>query len=124
MLSVSELADQVRSAFLTRDVTVFGSLLADDCVWGDPGHPRGCRNSAEVIATFTRLLNEVAGAEVTEVTPGSKGILCGLHVQWPEGVDRPEDRELFHTYLVADGKIQEIRRFDDRSWAAEVAGVD
>jgi len=36
---------------------------------------------------------------------------------------RPRDHVLFHVYLVRDGRIAEIRRYDDRPSAAEAAGV-
>lgn len=119
----SALLERVRTAITTRDLVAFGSLLADDVRWGDDDHPRACRNRAQVLATFSRILGEGAEAEIVEITEGPRGVLCALEVHWPEAAERPGDRRLFHTYLQRDGRISEIRRYDDRASAAEAVGL-
>ncbi len=118
-----DLAERVRAALCDRDLQAFGALLSDEVRWGSDGHPRACRNRTDVLATFSRLMNEGAEGEITEVATGTNGILCRLAVTWPTPSDHPEDRDIFHVYLVATGKIVEIRRYDDRASAAEVAGI-
>jgi ketosteroid isomerase-like protein len=119
----SALLEQVRTALATRDLDAFGSLLADDVRWGDDQAPRACRNRIQVLETFSRIMYEGAQAEIAELTEGPRGVLCELEVRWPEGVHRPGDRRLYHTYLVSDGRITEIRRYDDRASAAAAVGV-
>jgi hypothetical protein len=92
--------------------------------WGDVGHPRGCRNRSDVLATFGQLLNTGVDGRITELKTGTAGILCGLTVEWPEGDPRAADSSsLFQVYMVWDGQIYQIRRFDDREFAAEAAGL-
>ena len=77
---------------------------------------------SEVLATFSRFMARGVTADVTEVKTGTKGVLVGLRVRWP---DQPtnHDRVLFHVYLVEDGEIAEIQRYNDRRSAACAAGV-
>lgn len=115
------LADRVREAFASRDLGALGSLLADDVRWGDDDQPRACRNRAQVLATFEQGLGEGADGSITEIETGPAGILCAIEVTWPEG--RAGRTQLFHVYVVRDGLISEIRRFDDRESAARAAGL-
>jgi ketosteroid isomerase-like protein len=117
------IAVELRRAYATRDLTLLGPLLADDVQWGDVGHPRGCRNRADVLRTYANIMGEGADGDVTEMAEGTAGILCGLSVHWPDGVRRDRPTSLFHVYLVRDGKIAEIRPFDNRARAAALAGV-
>jgi hypothetical protein len=118
------LSERLHQALLTRDLEALGSLLADDVRWGDDEHPRRCRNRSEVMATFARGMDDGVDAEITEFLPGTRGILCGLAVKWPEGAERSGDRLLYHVYLVEHDRIVEIQRYDDRGSAMEAAGID
>lgn len=119
----SALLEQLRTAIVARDLAAFGALLAEDVRWGDDDNPRACRNRDQVLETFTRILGQGAHADISELTEGPLGVLCALEVRWPEEADRPGDRRLYHTYLVRDGRISEIRRYDDRASAAEAVGA-
>ena len=119
----TELAQQVRSALETRDLDGFGALLSDDVRWGDDDQPRSCRNRSEVMATFGALMDRGVQGQITELATGRNGILCGLAVAWPTAEEHPDDRNLFHVYLVRDGRIAEIQRYDDRKSAAVAAGI-
>ncbi|HEY1990604.1 MAG TPA: nuclear transport factor 2 family protein [Acidimicrobiales bacterium] len=118
----TSIADQIRQAYSTRNLDALGPLLAEDVTWGDPGHPRSCRNRSDVLATFSRLMADGVDGEVTELSQGATGLLCGLAAHWPDGAGEPE-RNVFHVYRVQDGLITRIDRFDDRDSAAEAAGV-
>lgn len=76
-----------------------------------------------MLATFSRLLAEGADGEVTEVATGSRGVVCGLSLSWPTPDVHPDDRQLFHVYLVRDDRIVEIQRYDDRRSAEAAAGL-
>ncbi len=120
----AELAERIGSAFAEADVDRFGALLAPDVRWGSDDHPRACRSRAEVLETFRRLLGEGAQGAVTELAAGTEGVLCGLTVRWPGQPDQPAERTLFHVYLARDGRIVQIRPYDDREAAADLAGVE
>lgn len=121
--SPPSLADRVRLALTTHDLDAFGALLTDDVRWGDGDEPRACRNRSDVLGTFSQFLNKGVNGHITELGTGTAGILCGLTVDWPDSDPRSCDRNLFHVYLVRDGLISEIQRYDDRASAANAAGV-
>jgi ketosteroid isomerase-like protein len=118
----ASIARQIRQAYSTRNLDVLAPLLAEDVTWGDPGHPRGCRNRSDVLATYSRLMSEGVDGEITELSHGTTGLLCGLAAHWPDPAGKPE-RNVFHVYRIQDGLITRIDRFDDRESAAEAAGV-
>jgi hypothetical protein len=120
----ASLVDQVRDALAARDLETFGALLTDDVRWGDENHPRGCRNRAEVLKTFSRGMSEGLDGTVSELESGSNGILCRLSVTWPEDHPRSDDVDIFHVYLVRDEHIFHILRFFDRDSAALAAGLN
>jgi hypothetical protein len=62
-------------------------------------------------------------ADVTELSVGAQGLLCALALRWPDGHERADRLVLFHVYLLRDGLIGEIVPFDERTPAAEAAGV-
>jgi hypothetical protein len=68
-------------------------------------------------------MSESVDETIAEVATGTSGVLCHLNVTFPEGVRGKDDHDLFQVYLVTDGRIAEIQRFDDRRSAAETAGL-
>ena len=114
------MAVQIRGAFESRDMTTFGALLADDARWGDDDAPNKCRSRAEVVATFQRLIDDGVGGEVVDLKTGPAGILCHLRIHWPDWATQTGRDEIFHLYRVHDGRIIEIRPYDDRE-AGEAA---
>lgn len=117
------IAERLTRAYEARDLSLLAPLLADDVTWGDANHPRGCRNREQVLATFGALMGDGVDGRITELVEGDAGLLCGLAVEWPDPAARPDDRTLFHVYLLRDDLIAEIRRYDDRASAAAAAGV-
>lgn len=123
------IADRIKEAFLNQDLEALGALLAEDVRWGDEDNPRKCTSRADVLGVFSRGIREGAAAEVVEVSTGKRGVLCRVKFRWPDdavgpdGTKRPNEVELFQTYRVANGKIVEIKRFDDRRSATEDVGI-
>lgn len=117
------LANRLRVALDARELAAFGTLLGDGIGWGADDGPDAFQNRSEVAATFARLMSDGAEGLITELEVGTEGILCALAVSWTTPSQHPDDRELFHVYLVRDDRIVEIQRYDDRDCAAVAAGV-
>lgn len=123
MTGTGDLAERIRAAYERADLDAFGELLADDVRWGDDDNPRRCRGRADVLRTFSQLLESGVNADVVEVDTGPSGVLCRLHVHWPEPADRSRGTDLVHVFLVRDRRVTEIRRYDDIPSAAEAIGA-
>lgn len=119
-----DIAARVRAALGAADLAAFGELLADDVRWGEPGFPGSCRNRGDVLDLLRAGEEAGATASIGECVAGARGILCELHVRWPErATGRPTERHLFHVYVLAGGRIVEIQPFDGRAEAAAAAGI-
>jgi SnoaL-like domain len=111
--TLDQIAGQLRSAFVNKDLATLARLLAEDARWGDDDHPNKCRSRSDVIATFDRLLGEGVEGEVVDTVVGPNGVAVLLHVQWPNpGEGRGVN--FYQAYLVHDGLVTEIQRHDDR----------
>jgi hypothetical protein len=111
--ATEQVAAQLQSAFATRDLDLLGRLLAPDARWGDDDNPNRCRTRADVVATFARLLGEGVEGSVTETITGPGGVAVRLHVVWPNPGDG-RGMNFWQAYVVADGLVTEIQRYDDR----------
>jgi hypothetical protein len=120
--TVDEVADQLRSAFGTKDLAALGRLLASDARWGDDNHPNRCRSRSDVVATFERLLDEGVDGEVAETIIGPNGVALLLHVGWPDSYEG-RGVDFYQAYLVREGVITEIQHHDDRSSAVAALSV-
>jgi hypothetical protein len=110
---VEIVAAKLRVAFADQDLELLGTVLVDDCRWGDDDAPNRCRCRQDVVATFSRVLGEGVTGVVTETAVDEGGVALGLEVLWPEpGPGRKE--RFWHAYLVRDGRVAEIQRHDDR----------
>lgn len=118
--ALDDMAAQIRVAFESRDMTSFGALLADDARWGDDDAPNKCRSRAEVVETFQGLIDAGVSGEVMDLKTGPSGVLCHLRIHWPDAAGRTGRDEIFHLYRIRDGRIIEIRPYDDRD-AGETA---
>lgn len=115
--ALDEMATEIRGAFESLDIARFGALLADDVRWGDDTAPNKCRTSAEVVATFERLLADGVRGEVADLKTGSAGILCRLVLRWPDEPVHLGRDEIFHLYRVRGRRISEIEPYDSASEA-------
>jgi ketosteroid isomerase-like protein len=116
---MTTIAERIRSAFANRDFDSFGELVADDARWGDDDHPNRCRGRRDVLANYRRLVDQGVTGDVAETKTGPAGVMCELRVEWPGGADRSGPTTLFQVFLVRDGRIVEIRGYDDRESAFE-----
>lgn len=114
------LEDRLRGCLTDRDLAGFGALLADNVRWGDDTHPRRCRGRAQVVARFAELMSGGVTADVLGTATGPAGVMCRMRVHWPQPEDRRRGQEFFHVYLVdAEGRVNELRRYNDERSARE-----
>ena len=87
-------------------------------------HDAGCHNREQVIAWWASARAAGARAVVTEVTAGAGTLLVGLEVTGtPAARETGGAAERWQVLTVRDGRIADIRGFDDRAAAAARAGV-
>ena len=121
---IDELAEQVRLALESEDLAGFAGLLDPDVRWAAPGDDvYGCHNRRQVINWYQQGRNKGTRATVSEVVTGDGKLLVGMRVRGSESeADPPEDNR-WQVLTVRDGRIADIRGYDNRTEAAGAAGV-
>jgi ketosteroid isomerase-like protein len=120
------LTERVKSALESGDLDAIRDLLDPGARWGAPEGPSGadCHNRDQVIAWWAGARAAGAQAVVTEVTAGAGTLLVGLDVTGtPAAHEAGGTAERWQVLTVRDGRIADIRGFDDRAAAAARAGV-
>ena len=123
--SLDDLASRLRAAMDAADVEAIAKLLDPEVRWGPPDDPAfGCHNRSEVLAWWQRSADEGMRARVTEVVVGADKLLIGFKVTGTEAaVDHGGEADRWQVVAVRDGKVTDIRGFDDREVAAARAGI-
>ena len=124
-LSNRELADRVRSALTAGDIEAYQELLDPDVRWGPADQPEwGCRNRNEVLAWYERARDMGLRAVVNEVAVGEDCLLVGLTVSGTSAADEAGGAApRWQVLSVKDGRITDIRGFEDRDQAVARAGI-
>jgi SnoaL-like domain len=120
------LAGPVRSALESGDLDAMKKLLDPGARWGAPEGPgdADCRNRDQVIAWWASARAAGARAVVTEVTVGPGTLLVGLEVTGtPAAHEAGGAVQRWQVLTVRGDRIMDIRGFDDRTEAADRAGV-
>jgi ketosteroid isomerase-like protein len=112
------IAARVRAALESGDVTAYAELLDPEVRWGAPDDPNpSCQNRRQVLAWYERGHDAGVRARVTEVVAHGDKILVGLTVTGRAAeADGTVDR--WQVLTVANGRVVDIRAFDDRADAA------
>jgi hypothetical protein len=114
-LTATAIADEVRAALSSADLTGWKSLLSPDVRWGPPDDQRsGCHNRDEVMRWYRRGREAGVRATVTELVVEGDKILVGLHVRSPDG-----EAARWQVLTVGPSGVSDIRGFDDRPDALE-----
>ena len=123
--TAGELADRVRAALESGDLTAIADLLDPDVRWGAPDDPApSCQNRGPVLAWYQRGRAAGVQTRVTDVTvPGAK-LLIGRKVVGGPPVERHGgDVDRWQVVTVAGGRVVDVRAFDDRRAAAASAAT-
>jgi hypothetical protein len=118
---MQHIADQLRTALESADLTGYAHLLDPDVRWGAPGDQEfGCKNRNQVLAWYQRGREAGVRARVTETVVCGDRILVGLEVTGRESGD---GERRWQVLSVRDGLVVDIAGYDDRDQAAASAGL-
>jgi len=122
---VNDIVERIRSAIDTADLEEFADLLHPDVTWGPGDHSSsGCHNRREVLKWYRRARAAGRRGRVTEVVVGEGKLLVGLEVaERPEAFQQGEDTNRWQVLTLREGRVVDIRGFEDRDAAASSAGV-
>ncbi len=113
------IAERVRAALESGDLTAYAELLDPEVRWGAPDDPNpSCQNRRQVLAWYERGQEAGVRARVTEVVAHGDKILVGLTVTGRAAADADVAVDRWQVLTVADGRVVDIRAFDDRADAA------
>jgi len=115
----------VRSALEQGDLAAYRDLLAPDVRWGPADEPEwGCKDRWEVLRWYRAARNRGMRATVDEVAVGDGCLMVGLTVSGtPAAAEQGGKAARWQVLTVRDGKVSDIRGFDDRAAAAARAGL-
>jgi len=125
MLSSEELAEQVTDALDSGNLEAISHLLHPNARWGAPDDDNPtCHNRNQVLNWARQATESGVRARVIEVAVSGDKILVGLKVAGRSALGEPNgDMDRWQVMTVVDGKIADIRGFEDRAEAALRAGV-
>jgi ketosteroid isomerase-like protein len=114
------MAERIRVAFDSADVTAIGGLLDPNVRWGAPDDPvPSCQNRDQVLAWYQRGRDAGVRAQVTEILAHGDKVLVGLNVVGRPGVEGPDgEANRWQVLTVRGGLIVDIRGFEERRKAA------
>jgi SnoaL-like domain len=119
--AMQHIADQVRGALESADLAAYAHLLDPDVRWGAAGDRTfGCQNRSQVLSWYQRGHDAGVRAEVTETVVSGDRILVGLRVA---GRDDADDPYRWQVLTVRDGLVVDIAGYDNRTDAADAAGL-
>jgi ketosteroid isomerase-like protein len=123
--AAGDIAARVRAALQSANLEALRDLLDPDVRWGPPDDPEtGCRSRDEVLAWYRRAKDQGAQAAVTEVVEGAGTLLVGLRVSGTRtAAEQGGEADRWQVLTLANGRVVDIRGFDDREAAAARAGV-
>jgi hypothetical protein len=116
---MDQLADRIGRALQSADLDAYCELLDPRVSWGPPDEPKsGCHSREEVLTWYRRAHAEGVRATVTETAVTHDKILVGLRVRdVAEVVDDIGEANRWQVLTIVDGKVLDIRGFDDREEA-------
>jgi ketosteroid isomerase-like protein len=121
---IEQIADSIHAALQTEDLAGYRELLDPSVTWGAPDDTiSGCRNRDEVLAWYRRGRANGVRADVTETVARNDKILVGLRVDGNQAAqDVGGNLHRWQVLTVHDGRITDIRGFEDRAAAIERLG--
>ncbi|MGC2175034.1 MAG: nuclear transport factor 2 family protein [Acidimicrobiales bacterium] len=119
--SMNELARQIRLAYETGDLELFGALLARNVTWGPPGDPSPpCQSKSQVLAWYQKGAYAGARATVQEMTAFGNRLLVGLVVKsMPASKEMGGQAPRWQVLTIEGSQIVDIVGFTQKSEATD-----
>lgn len=117
------IAERVKSAYESADLSAFSDLLDPNVTWGAPDDPSPeCQNRAQVLAWYQRGRESGTRARVLEIVVLGDRLLVGLSVIGDRAARaRGGAAERWQLLTVAGGRIVDILGFEEREEAVASA---
>jgi SnoaL-like domain len=114
---MDELTRQLRLAYETGDLELFGSLLAPNVTWGAPGDPSPtCQSKNQVLSWYQKGAYAGARAKVQEMTEFGSQLLVGLVVRGTlQAKEKGGQGPRWQVLTIEDSKIVDIVGFEQKS---------
>jgi SnoaL-like protein len=119
---MEHLAQLVRVALQSADLDAYRELLDPHVSWGPPDDEvSGCHNREEVLEWYQLARDSGVRADVVETAVKGDRILVGLSIhQAPDTIGG--DALRWQILRVANGKVSDIRGFEERDEAVRRMG--
>jgi hypothetical protein len=114
------LAQRVRAALESADLSLFGELLDPNVRWGAPDDPApSCLTRSDVLAWYGRGRASGRRARVVDFQVHRDKILVHLSVTSPSPTgDSPVESDRWQVLTCARGRVVDIRGFETRDEAS------
>lgn len=118
--TMNAIATRLSDALGAADLDAYRDLLDPNVTWGPPDDVRsGCHSREEVLRWYRQGRARGVRAEVTEAVVRGDKILVGLRVRDGQtSAAEAEGSGRWQVLTVVDGRVRDIRGFDDRTEAA------
>ena len=121
---VARVAAGVRTALEDADLDTFADLLDPHVTWGAPGDPSPpCQNRNQVLDWYGQGRADGRRARVLDVTCHGDKILVAMTLTDRHPSPAATEHDRWQVLTVADGRIVDIRGYDDAASAATAAGA-
>lgn len=118
--SIDAIAEKVRLALDSADLERFADLLDPKVTWGAPGASApSCQSRAQVLAWYAKGREAGRRGHVQSVRTHEDKIVVTMTITSPE--DPGSDR--WHVLTVTNGRVIDIRGYDDEVAALDAAGL-
>jgi hypothetical protein len=115
--SMDAIAERVRAALESADLTAIAALLDPNVAWGAPDdRAPSCQNRQQVLSWYRRGRAAGVRAQVSELAVHGDKILVGLKVVGNRAAeDQGGDADRWQVLTIRGGHVVDIRGFEERS---------
>lgn len=112
--SMEHLAEQVKAALESADLSAYSDLLDPHVQWGPPEDRSVCRNRRQVLTWYERGRESGTRAKVSEITVMGDRLLVGLRVSNLLADSAGAETDRWQVLTVRDGRVVQIVGYEKR----------